>query len=196
MYGAFGRFSVIFVGRFGLELVSKFVLLIFYRVRRVFVPAVSPAVSLQLSTAGCSLPTFRAYRRTMAFPYHVEAFHRLVFTSPYELGDDIDASRVVSLRFRESFDLPICCCWTFLAPWRVLPFAVGLPLLLGMLIFPTQKSSLLHPKISVPPLKGGAFPSYCYRDACALTLSTIGFTLRAPFRSHVSGPVLVETIAK
>ena len=72
----------------------------FSTVRRVF----AFVVLLPPSTAAmlCSLPTFRAYRLTMAFPNHVEVFHLLVSTSPSALGDNMDASRVISLRFCEA----------------------------------------------------------------------------------------------
>ena len=79
----------------------------------------------------CSLPTFRKYQRTMAFPNHVEVFHRLVPTSPYAIGDNIDSSRVIYLRFSRgitfflvaaglSLSLGILpfCYWTFFASWR------------------------------------------------------------------------------
>ena len=58
----------------------------------------------------CSLPTFRAYRRNMAFPNHVKVFHRLVPTSPYAIGDDMDAFRLISLRFSRGISSFVCWC--------------------------------------------------------------------------------------
>ena len=75
----------------------------------------------------CRLLTFRAYRRTMAFPNHVEVSHRLVSPSPYALGANMDASLVYSLRFSRGMtaffivehSLPLgalpFCCGDFLA---------------------------------------------------------------------------------
>ena len=67
----------------------------------------------------------------MAFPNHVEVFYRVVRTSPNAIGDNMDAFRVISLRFSRGITsflvavglslllgiLPFCC-WTFLAFWR------------------------------------------------------------------------------
>ena len=67
----------------------------------------------------------------MTFPNHVEVFYRVVPTSPYAIGDNMDAVRVVSLRFSQGttsffvaveLSLPLgilpFCCWTVLASWR------------------------------------------------------------------------------
>ena len=66
----------------------------------------------------------------MAFPNHVEVFHRIVSTPPYAIGGNMDAFRVISLRFSRGITsfvvvglyLPLgilhICCWTFLDYWR------------------------------------------------------------------------------
>ena len=71
---------------------------------------------------------FPTHVKVMAFPNHVEVFHRLVSTSPYcAIGDNIDAYRVISLRFSRGITsffvvavglslplgiFPFFCCWT------------------------------------------------------------------------------------
>ena len=79
-----------------------------------------------------SLPTFRAYQQTMAFPNHAEVFHRLVSTSPYAIGNNMDAFRLISLRFSRGITSFLVvavglslllgihpfCCWTILVSWR------------------------------------------------------------------------------
>ena len=64
----------------------------------------------------CSLPTFRAYGRTVISSYHAMVFRRLDFASPYALGGNIDASRVVLLCFRDA--RVVIFCWPFFASWR------------------------------------------------------------------------------
>ena len=67
----------------------------------------------------------------MAFPNHIEVFHRLLLTSPHAIGDDMGAFPVISLRFSRGITclvvgvelslslgvLPLCC-GASLASWR------------------------------------------------------------------------------
>ena len=114
-----------------------------------------------------SLPKFRAYRRNMTFPNHVS--HRLVSTAPYALGDNIDASRVISLRFARGITFFLVVCLSL--PLGILPFRCWA--FLASLAPATWYYGILAIATVYGPM-----------------LSTTGFTLRAPRRFHVSGPVL------
>ena len=121
-------------GRLDLELVPE--LLYFSTVRRVF----ASVVLLPPSTADVACPRFV---RTMAFPNHVEVFYRLDFISPYAIGDNIDASRVISLRFSRGItSFFCCCCWTSPCPLAYVPFVVGPFFLLGALLPTTDVAAL------------------------------------------------------
>ena len=100
---AFARFSVIFMGALILNLCL--IVLFFYSTTSVRLCGFASAFYRRYS-----LPTFRAYRRTMAFPNHVEVFHRLVPTSAYAIGDSMDAFRVISLRFSRGITSFFCWC--------------------------------------------------------------------------------------
>ena len=109
----------------------------------------------------------------MAFPNHIVVFHRLDFTSPYAIGDNIDRCFLrCSLRFSRGITsflvavglslplgiLPFCCsCWTFLAPWHTSLVLLDLSCFLAY-FFPRLTS--LHYSPSHLVLR---HPSYCYR---------------------------------
>ena len=77
----------------------------------------------------------------MAFPNHVEVSHRLVSTSPYALDDNMDASRVISLRFREASP-PTFLLLDFPRPLSYFPFVVGPFFVLAVLLPTTDVAAL------------------------------------------------------
>ena len=89
----------------------------------------------------CSLPTFREYRRTMAFPNHVQVFRRLLLTSPYAIGDNMDAFCGISLRFWRGVTTFLLVV-NFPCPLAHFPFAVVPFLRLGVLLPTTDVAAL------------------------------------------------------
>ena len=62
----------------------------------------------------------------MAIPNDVVVFHRLDFTSPYAVGDNIDAFRAVSLRFSRGIaSFLVVAGLSFPCPLAYFPFVVG-----------------------------------------------------------------------
>ena len=82
----------------------------------------------------------------MAFPnHHVEVFHRLVPTSLYAIGDNIDVSRVISPRFSRGITSFLVVAVGFSLPLTYFPFVVG-PLLLFGVLLPTTVVAALEPQ--------------------------------------------------
>ena len=165
---AFVRFSMIPMAALILNLWPK--LFYFPTVRRMFVFV----VLLPPSTADVACPLcVHTDEPSMVFPSHAGIFHLLVSTSPYALGDNIHASRVISLRFSvlARHDLPF-------------RFVVGLSLLLGVRVFPRMSS--LHVSPSHLVLRRS---SYCYRvwshivdHRLRVEIPPLSPTLAVPFR--------------
>ena len=135
-------------GRLDLELVPK--LFYFSTVRRAF----AFVVLLPPSTADVACPRFV---RTMAFPNHIVVFHRLDFTSPYAIDDNIDRCFPLYLSsFLARHYLLSCCCWIFLAPWHTFLLLLDFSCFLAY-FFPRLTSLQSSPSHLVL-----RHPSYCY----------------------------------
>ena len=123
-------------GRLGLEFVPK--LFYFSIVRRVFVFV----VLLPLSTANVACPRFVHTDEPWRFRTMLTFYFCLVPTSPYALGDNMDVSRVVSLRCSRGMTSFFVVVGLSL-PLGVLPFyCVEDFLLLGVLLPTTNFTAL------------------------------------------------------
>ena len=77
----------------------------------------------------------------MAFPSHVEVFHRLVPTSTNAMGDDMDVFRVIPLRLSRGIAFFLAAVG-FPCPLAYFPIVVGPFLLLGVLVPTTDGAAL------------------------------------------------------